>query len=165
MISAGLHDRRGRAVTLAEVGDAWRSVADVVPRDDQREFVFPMAARYLLLSLLETDWHSLAVLADEQVVGHVMWGIDDDGSRWIGGLMVDAAEQGVGVGRAAARTLVQWLRDQPGCAAVRLASHPDNVAAVRMYSSLGFVATAEMDGDEVVFELRWPHPPDDERVP
>lgn len=162
MISAGLHDRRGRAVTLSELGDEWRVVADVVPRDDQREFVFPMAARYLLMSLLEADWHSLAVLADDEVVGHVMWGIDDDGSRWIGGLMIDAVHQGVGVGRTAARTLIQWLHDQPGCTAVRLASHPDNLAAVRMYSSLGFVATAEMDGDEVVFEHRQPHLPDDQ---
>lgn len=152
MIGAGLHDRRGRAVTLAEVGDAWRSVADVVPRDDQREFVFPMAARYLLMSLVEDDWHFLAVLADDEVVGHAMWAIDDDGSRWIGGLMVDAAQQGVGLGRAATQTLLQWLHDQPGCTAVRLASHPANVAATRMYRSLGFRATAEMDGDEVVFE-------------
>ncbi|GAA0368726.1 hypothetical protein GCM10009541_08980 [Micromonospora gifhornensis] len=53
--------------------DNWRAVADVVPRDDQRDFIAPSAARYLLLSLREGVWHSLAVCADEEVVGHVMW--------------------------------------------------------------------------------------------
>lgn len=28
---------------------------------------------------------------DNEVVAFLMWGIDDDASRWIGGLVVDAA--------------------------------------------------------------------------
>lgn len=159
MIDAGLRDRGGRAVTLTEVGDDWKAVADVAPRDDQRAFVFPMAARYLLLSMLEPDWHSLAIRADEEVVGHAMWGVDDDDSRWIGGVVIDASQQGVGVGRAAARALTQWLHGQPGCTAVRLGCHPENLAATHLYRSLGFVATGEVDGDEVIFEHQ-PSPAD-----
>lgn len=154
MIDAGLRDRHGRAVTLADVGDDWHAVADVVPRDDQREFVFPMAARYLLLSLRESAWHSLAVRADDEVVGHVMWGVDDDGSRWVGGVIIDASQQGAGLGRASTQTLIEWLEEQPGCNGVRLSLHPDNVAAARLYDSMGFVPTGEMDGHEVVLERR-----------
>lgn len=113
-----------------------------------------MAAGYLLMSLLGTAWHSLAVLADDEIVGHVMWGMDVDASRWIGGLIIDAAQQGEGVGPATTRTLTQWLHGQPGCTAVRLTVHTDNLAAAHRYTSLGFVATDEIDGEEVVFEHR-----------
>ncbi|MGC4750392.1 hypothetical protein ACLQ28_32695, partial [Micromonospora sp. DT201] len=45
-----------------------------------------------------------------------MWGVDDDGSHWIGGMLIDAAEQNRGVGRATVRTLAAWLGRTPGSA-------------------------------------------------
>ncbi|SCG36249.1 GNAT family N-acetyltransferase [Micromonospora inositola] len=154
MIDAGLRDRAGRHVTLRSVDDGnWRAVADVAPRDDQRDWVPALAARYLVLTMRSDVWTSLAVVADEAVVGHVMWGVDDDGSRWIGGLVIDAAEQDRGVGRAAVRTLADWLAAQDGGHPVRLSYHPDNTAAARLYESMGFVPTGAMEGDEVVAEL------------
>ncbi|MFC8427163.1 GNAT family N-acetyltransferase [Streptomyces sp. NPDC057253] len=48
----------------------------------------------------------MAVCADDTVAGHLMWGRDDDGSYWLGGMVADGPEQGKGVGRAAVRTLV-----------------------------------------------------------
>ncbi|WP_200209032.1 GNAT family N-acetyltransferase [Micromonospora coerulea] len=154
MIDSGLRDRAGRRVTLRPVDDAnWRAVADVAPRDDQRDWVPALAARYLVLTMHSAVWTSLAVVADEAVVGHVMWGVDDDRSRWIGGMLIDAAEQDRGVGRAAVRTLADWLGAQDGGHPVRLSYHPDNTAAARLYTSLGFVPTGAMEDDEVVAEL------------
>jgi diamine N-acetyltransferase len=155
MIDSGLLDRAGRRVTLRPVDDDnWRAVADVAPRDDQRAWVPALAARYLLLTMRSDVWNSLAVYADETVVGHVMWGVDDDGSRWIGGMVIDAAEQGRGVGRAAVRTVAAWLADQDGGHPVRLSYHPDNASAARLYTSLGFAPTGAMEDDELVAELR-----------
>ncbi|MFI5753278.1 GNAT family N-acetyltransferase [Streptomyces sp. NPDC051644] len=77
----------------------------------------------------EGVWNSFAVYADDTVVGHVMWGRDEDGSHWIGGTLIDGAEQGKGVGRAAARTLMGWLADRDDCRVLRLSYHPDNAAA------------------------------------
>ncbi|MGC1211363.1 MAG: GNAT family protein [Micromonospora sp.] len=154
MIDSELRDRAGRHVTLRPVtDDNWRAVADVAPRDDQRRWVPALAARYLVLSARSKVWTSLAVVADEMVVGHLMWGVDVDGSRWIGGTMIDAAEQDRGVGRAAVRTLADWLASQDGGSVVRLSYHPENVAAARLYESLGFVPTGEVEDDEVVAEL------------
>jgi diamine N-acetyltransferase len=155
MIDSELLDRAGRRVTLRPVDDDnWRAVADVAPRDDQRAWVPALAARYLLLTMRSDVWNSLAVYADETVVGHVMWGVDDDGSRWIGGMVIDAAEQGRGVGRAAVRTLAAWLADQDDGHPVRLSYHPDNASAARLYTSLGFAPTGAMEDDELVAELR-----------
>ncbi|MFC0508595.1 GNAT family N-acetyltransferase [Micromonospora costi] len=157
MIDAGHHDRAGRAVTLRPVDDDnWRVVADVAPRDDQRDWVPALAARYLLLTMRSDVWTSLAVYADETVVGHVMWGVDDDGSHWIGGMVIDASEQGRGIGRAAVATLAGWLAAREGHPAVRLAYHPENTAAAALYTALGFHPTGAMEDDEVVAELGAP---------
>lgn len=148
-------DDKGRRVTLTDItDDNWRAVADVVPRDGQRDFVPPSAARFLLLSTRERVWKSLAVCADDRVVGHVMWGWDNDDQRyWIGGLMVDAAEQGYGIARAAMRVLLRSLLERPDSAAIRLSYHPSNTAARRLYASLGFTELGLYEGDEIIAEL------------
>jgi diamine N-acetyltransferase len=154
MISTGRVDTQGRAVSLRPIGEDWRAVADVAPTDEQRSFVYALAARYLLMSERGGPWTSLGVYADDEVVGHVMWAVDDDGSHWIGGLMVDHSQQGRGLGRAITLTLVDWFREQPGHWATRLAYHPDNSAAAHLYAALGFALTGEVDDEEVVAELR-----------
>lgn len=60
---------------------------------------------------------------------------------------------GVGVGRAAARTLIRWLADRMDCEVLRLSNHPDNTAAKRLYASLGFRPLPTVEDDEVVAEL------------
>lgn len=152
MIDTGHRDRQGRRISLHAIGDDWRAVADVVPRDDQRDFVLPSAARDVLLSVLEGEWRSLGIRADDTVVGHVMWAVDGGGSRWIGGLVVDRPHQGVGIGRATTQTLVGWLFDQPGCAVVRLSYDPGNTTAAALYTTLGFLPTGDREDGEVVVE-------------
>ncbi|MFI6940958.1 GNAT family N-acetyltransferase [Streptomyces sp. NPDC050418] len=154
MISENLTDSVGRLVTLHGVtAENWRAVADIAPHDSQRDWAPALAARYLLLSTLEDDWHSLAVRADDTVVGHVMWARDEDGSHWIGGLLVDATEQGRGLARTTMRTLLPWLATLPGHYTTRLSYAPENTAAARLYESLGFTATGAQEDDEVVVEL------------
>ncbi|HEX5597023.1 MAG TPA: GNAT family N-acetyltransferase [Micromonosporaceae bacterium] len=155
MIDYGFLDKNGRRVTLRPVDDNnWRAVADIAPEDDQRDYVPALAARYLLLTMRESIWKSLAVYADETVAGHVMWGRDEaDGSYWIGGMLIDAAEQGKGIGRAAVQTITTWLAAQDDCRAIRLSYHPENSAARHLYESLGFVPTGAFEDDEIVAEL------------
>lgn len=153
MIDHGFTDRSGRAVSLRPVGaDNWRAVADLAPRDDQRDFVAALGARYLLLSTLEDDWTSWAIYAGEAVVGHAMWAVDD-GAYWIGGVLVDAPSQGSGVGRAAMATLVRWLCEQGRWPVIRLSYDERNAAAAALYASLGFTPTGEVEDGEVVVEL------------
>lgn len=131
----------------------WRDVADLAPRDDQRDFVPALAARYLLLGTLEDTWHNLGAFEGETAVAHVMHAVDpDDGSQWIGGLLVDAAHQGRGIGRRVVELLLERLREEPG--AVRMSYHPDNDASRTLFTRLGFVETGERVDDERVMELR-----------
>ncbi|MDP9829921.1 GNAT family N-acetyltransferase [Kineosporia succinea] len=147
MIDAGLSDRQGRPVTLRGIDDEnWRAVADVVPRDDQRDWVATSGARYLLLSEREGVWTSLAVYAGDEVAGHIMYAFDDDDERyWIGGMLVDEPAQRLGIGRASIVTLVSYLLELEDCDAVRLSVHDENTAARKLYGSVGFT---ELDKDE-----------------
>jgi diamine N-acetyltransferase len=154
MIDYGLLDKTGRRVTLRAVDEEnWRAVADIAPRDDQRSFVAALAARYLLLSMRENVWRSLAVYADDAVVGHIMWGLDEDGTHWLGGMLIDAAEQGKGLGRTVVRTITAWLAAQEACRVIRLSYHPENTAARRLYESLGFTPAGVLQDEEIVAEL------------
>ncbi len=123
----------------------WQEVADVTPRDHQRAWVYPTAARYLVLAQ-HSVWESLAMVQDGHVVGHAMLG-DEDGVAWIGGFVVDADHQGRGVGAAARDALLADL----GASEVRITVHPDNHDATRFWRSAGFVAhrRARRRGDRV----------------
>ncbi|MEU0374781.1 GNAT family N-acetyltransferase [Streptomyces sp. NPDC006283] len=148
-------DLAGRRITLGDVGDEnWRAVADVAPRDEQRVFVAALAARYLLLSMRGGPWNSLAVSADDTVVGHVMWAYDEeDGTHWIGGVVVDAEEQGKGVGRQAMLLLIRLLSVRPNCREIRLSYHAANTGAAKLYTALGFEPTGDFEDDEIVVAL------------
>jgi diamine N-acetyltransferase len=148
------HDRGGRAVSLAAItDDNWRAVADVAPTDEQRRFVAALGARYLLLSMRGGRWNSLAVLAGDTVAGHVMWAYDDEsGAHWVGGMLVDAAEQGRGIGRAAMLAVVDHL-SLLGAREIRLAYHPENTAAAKLYESIGFRDTGEREDGDIVAAL------------
>ncbi|MFD6230422.1 GNAT family N-acetyltransferase [Streptomyces sp. NPDC060232] len=128
-----------------------RAAADVAPADDQRRFVAALGARYVLLSMRGGVWNSLAIRAGDAVVGHVMCTYDEEGgAHWIGGKIVDAAEPGRGVGRAAVRALIGRLAALPSCREIRLSYHPETAPAARLYAELGFTPTGDFEDGEVV---------------
>lgn len=132
---------------------SWRAVYDVAPRPDQSRWVSPVA-RYLALCAYGQQWQPLTIRVDDDVVGFVMWAVDDDGSHWIGGLVIDAGCQGRGHGRAALLALLERFAasGQEGYrrAGAALSYDPDNAVARELYRSLGFVETGEREDDEVV---------------
>jgi diamine N-acetyltransferase len=131
---------------------SWRDVARLTVAPGQERFV-AAPTYYLALCGYGDVWQPMSVQdsASGEAVGFLMWGIDDaDGSCWLGGVLVDAAHQGRGVGRAAVVEALRVLRPRVDCAGFALAYHPDNTVARSLYASLGFVETGEVDDDEVV---------------
>lgn len=137
-------------VRLIEIDESnWRAVVDIEPKPGQERFVAPVA-RYLALCHYGGEWHPLAIEADGHVVGHVMWAVDEeDGSTWLGGLVIDAASQGRGIGRAAMNALLDRFSDGHR-SNIALSYLPDNIVARRLYADLGFVETDEMEDEEIV---------------
>jgi diamine N-acetyltransferase len=91
------------------------------------------------------------------VLGFVMWAVDpDDGSGWIGGLVIGREHQGRGYGRAAVLALLERLRREQGCTAAALSYAADNNTARSLYRSLGFSETGEREDEELVARLALP---------
>ncbi len=142
------------AVTLAPVdATTWRGVAALTVAPGQEPFV-AAPLHYLALCAYEEVWNPLAATVDGEVVGFLMWGLDDDGSVWLGGILVEAARQGQGIGRAMVVGALDRLAPQVGSAGYALSYQPANTRAAGLYRSLGFVETGEVDDDEVVARLR-----------
>lgn len=112
----------------------------------------------LCLCAYGDTWHPLAIEVDDKVVGFLMWGVDEDASRWIGGPVVDVAHQRRGIARATVVQAVRLLVAQEGCTGVALSYGPDNQAARSLYAGLGFAQTGETveEGAEVVSRLSLP---------
>lgn len=67
----------------------WREVARLEVAESQREFVAE-SSYYLVLCSYGELWKPLAIYLSEQVIGFMMWAVDtDDGSCWLGGILID----------------------------------------------------------------------------
>lgn len=137
--------QRASVRLVPATSDNWRDIAAVRPGGAQRDWVAD-PTYYLCLSAYGDLWHSCGVEADGTTVGHVMWAVDpDDGSHWIGGLLIDAGRQGEGLGRATVEALLAMWEGEAA-----LSVSPDNEVALGLYRSLGFAETGEREDDEIV---------------
>ena len=132
--------------------DNWRAVCALEVTVEQRAFVAE-PSYYLALCCYDT-WNPLAVYLEDAVIGFMMWGIDDDGSCWLGGILIDRARQRRGYGRETVQEAIAVLSEQNGAPEFALSYQPVNAAARELYASMGFVETGETEGDEVVARMR-----------
>ncbi|KGN29693.1 hypothetical protein N802_11525 [Knoellia sinensis KCTC 19936] len=138
-------------MTLRRVdASTWRRVAALEVAPEQSTFV-ASPTHYLALCAHEEVWRPMAVLEGDEVVGMLMWGVDDeDGSCWLGGIIIDVRHQGRGLGRAAVAAALELLADRASRAGFALSYEPENTGAARLYAALGFETTGERADDEVV---------------
>lgn len=139
-------------ITLKPVDKTnWEDCVDLKVKAEQDHFVAPNW--YSILQTVYQDaFHSNAIYANGTLVGYMMYGYDPDTDNWeLSRLMIDHAHQGKGYGKAAMQTLMKQLRETRGSIDFFTSIEPDNVKALKLYESLGFVKTGEiMWGEEVL---------------
>jgi diamine N-acetyltransferase len=152
-VSSSTSNANEDSVTLRSVNrDNWREVAKLEVNEPQRKFVAE-PSYYLALCSYGELWQPLAIYLGEQVIGFLMWAVDpDDGSCWLGGILIDRNYQREGYGRQAIQAAMAKLTEEHGYQKFALSYAPDNPAK-QLYHALGFKETGEWEGDEVVARL------------
>ncbi|MGD8406358.1 MAG: GNAT family N-acetyltransferase [Anaerolineales bacterium] len=132
--------------------DNWRKVTKLEVSKPQREFVAD-PCYYLALCSYGELWQPLSIDLDGQVIGFMMWAVDtDDGSCWLGGILIDKNHQRKGYGRQAIQTAITTLAEEHGYRQFALSYSPNNPAK-HLYHKLGFKETDEWEDNEIVARL------------
>ncbi|MDR2167669.1 MAG: GNAT family N-acetyltransferase [Clostridiales bacterium] len=97
-----------------------------------------------------------AIYAGGAMVGFIMYDYQPkDPSYYIWRLMIDKNHQGKGYGRAAIEKLIAEIKTRPhgpaDCIEVFVVA--ENVAAIKLYDSIGFVDTGVVDEGEMLLRL------------
>ena len=93
---------------------------------------------------------------EDQMVGYVMVIYDYDEEAYnLWHLMIDAAKQNRGYGKAAVQCCLDYIRTKPFGTSneIKLTCHEENEAALHLYRSFGFRPTGERDEDEIEMSL------------
>lgn len=129
--------------------DNWKQVITLDITDEQRQFLETPSVLY---AVAEVQFHptytAYAISDDETTVGFVVYGHlpENQMKWWIPLLIIDHHYQGRGYGRAAMEMVINAVREQaPDCREIGLSLKPDNTAAERLYLSVGFQKTDEVD--------------------
>lgn len=103
-----------------------------------------------------TQCQPFGIYADENIVGYVMVIYDRDIPEYdIWHMMIDAAQQGKGYGKAALKHVLDYIRQKPfgDSDRVALTCNKHNIKALALYRSMGFELTGNQDDDEVELAL------------
>ena len=139
-------------VELREITrDNWGECVRLAVADDQRHFVAPN-----VYSLAESkfcpEMVPLATYDGETMIGFTMYGHDTD-EWWIIRLMTDVKYQDRGYGRAAMTEVIRRIREQSPGTAILVSYEPTNAVAEKLYMSLGFEKTGQVEDGELVVRL------------
>lgn len=148
-----------RPITAANWRAAHKLTKSLSP--EQQTFVAPNTYS-ILEAMYEPDvLFPLAIYDGETMVGFAMYGFEGEPLRWwIVRFMIGAEYQGKGYGRAAMLALIELLKQQPNCDAIYLSFVPANETARKLYASLGFEDTGEVEDDEIIYRLPVTRAPD-----
>lgn len=144
------------AITLQPItADNWRDCVRLKVADSQTQFVASNAFS-LAQSKFEPESVTLGIINDATMVGFIMYHPEDYGLAkiwFIERLMIGKDYQGQGFGRAGMQLLIDQLRSQPGYTAILISFVPDNTSAEKLYASLGFEDTGEIEEGEKVYRM------------
>ncbi|MGH7865697.1 MAG: GNAT family N-acetyltransferase [Candidatus Binataceae bacterium] len=138
----------------------WKAMIQLRTRPDQETFVAPallsLAGCYVKRYGAEFEYAPLVICDGERVVGYVTFFGDPQSADnyWVDDVLIDAAEQGKGYGRAAMLLTIRRMLARFGnCRAIELTCFRANTSAAALYETLGFKNTGTMTPE--VGEPRW----------
>ncbi len=121
---------------------------------EQEAYVSTVAHALAQAWMYRDTAYPFAIYDDDMLVGFVMMGFYEAKRQYtLWKLLIDEQYQHRGYGRQAVELVKRYLIDTFGVTEIYLGVHEDNEAAIRLYQSVGFVATGETDGKQI--EMRY----------
>jgi diamine N-acetyltransferase len=147
-------------VTLREItADTVRAVMKLSVTEYQTRFVAPNAWSLGQALFSPEAWYRAIYFGDEPV-GFVMLSDDslldplpESPEVAVWRLMVDAKHQHKGIGRAAMHQVIDHVKKKGIFKKLSISYVPDEGGPEKLYLSLGFIPTGEIDDGEVVMDL------------
>ena len=133
--------------------DLWYVVVECKLAPGQEEFVNPAGFTIGRAYLNPGDNVPCIIWKDGQWIGYMVLRMWHDGTGTSWSYYLDRRQQGMGYGISAAKSAVRILKGAVPDLPVKLAVEKCNDKARRLYASLGFRRTDEMDGDDLIFVL------------
>ena len=151
------------ALRFEEITDEnYHELIDLQVKPDQKNCFYFKSTKPNIMSLAEAYVRKgskvLAVYNDDTMIGSVYYHIyklpDGKKEAWITRFMLDQRYQGEGHGRKTMEMLIARIKSEAGeNLRIGLSYEPENVLAKNMYHSLGFEASGDMLGEQVVVWL------------
>lgn len=144
--------------------DNWKALVKLKVRDDQKNFVASN-----LYSIAEShygddvpgeghwDMFPYGIYEDNQPVGFFMFAINYSAPKFQGfilRLMVDEGHQGRGYGKFGMIWMLDQFREDDRIKTVGISYEPHNETARKLYASLGFIETGEIEDGEAIAVLK-----------
>ena len=121
-------------------------------RKDQEEFVSHPIRSLAQAYVYRNQCQPFGIYQDEEMVGYVMVIYDYDVPEYdIWHMMIDEARQGRGYGKEALKRVLEYIATKPFGESDRvvLTCNQQNIPGLRLYRSLGFQETGNVDEDEI----------------
>lgn len=135
--------------------DLWFATVECQLAPGQEDFVNPAGFSIGRAYLSPQDNLPCVICkTDGEQIGYIvfrMWLGEGCGTNW--SYYLDVRFQGMGYGKAAAELAVRILKTASPDMPIYLATEAANTKAQRLYQSIGFAKTDQLDGDDLVFLL------------
>lgn len=121
-------------------------------RKDQEEFVSHPIRSLAQAYVYRNQCQPFGIYQDEEMVGYVMVIYDYDVPEYdIWHMMIDETRQGKGYGKEALKRVLEYIETKPFGESNRVAltCSQQNDPGLRLYRSLGFKETGNVDEDEI----------------
>ena len=134
----------------------WLKVCDLSVSEEQKE-IFPIPNVYWIgISRYEEGSELFAIKADDEYVGLIGGGYDEDGiTGYINPFMIDHQHQKNSYAKPALKLIIEYLRDNLNVDKINVNHSKNNVTAGKIYDSLGFFVYNETD-DEYQRQMVFP---------
>ncbi len=139
--------------------DNWEEAMKLEVLPEQKEFA-PTIAESLAAAYIKPWDEALdpyLIYVDDRMVGafYLSYTPTSKDDYWIGGLLIDKNHQRQGYGKAALIEILKFVPSvHPNCVEMKLTVEKNNTVAQRLYKSLGFGDTGEVNKyDEIIYTL------------